>query len=210
MEIEGRAFRKLFPTRHIPIILISAIQAGSTLRKKKTTDREDWITRRLYGRLVQMPVFRDGPLDIALKPEIVSPEIDADTPRGELDIRISCGYGAEVYFAIEAKRLRVSYPNGKLDSGSSDYVEDGMMRFVTGKYAPFMESGAMLGYVFDGKINRARVNIDRIIRRRKNELKIKDPKRLARSSVCPGSPIDETCHALSRHSFTIYHIFLAV
>lgn len=212
MGTEARVFRKLFPTGYIPIILKSVLQAGSTLRKKTSTDREDWITRRLYSRLVQMPEFRDGPFDIALKPEIVSPSTDANTPKGELDLRVSCGYGAEVYFALEAKRLRVCYPDGRIDSGSKGYIEDGMMRFVIGKYAPFMKSSAMLGYVFDGQIGEARVDIDKAIQKRSAKLKIKAPKGLIQSTILPGhqNQIDETCHALSKRSFKIYHIFLAV
>ena len=37
----------------------------------------------------------------------------------------------EVYFAIEAKRLRVTFPS-RFFSGGTEYVKDGMMRFITG------------------------------------------------------------------------------
>lgn len=203
-------YTKLFPSGYVTIILKSVLQAGVTLKKKTITDREDWITRRLYGKLIQMPEFRDGPFDIALKPEIVSPLTDANTPKGELDLRVACGYGAEVYFALEAKRLRVCYPNGRMDSGSKGYIEDGMMRFVKGKYAPFMNSGAMLGYVYDGKINEARKDINQAIKKKSIKLKINSPKRLAQSAILPGHSIEETSHALKKRPFIIYHIFLPI
>jgi len=153
---EAEAYRPLFPTKHIPIVLISIVQAASTLTKKTDRDREDWITRRLHARLIRIREFRDGPFDIRLQPEIPSLDPDADTPAGRIDLLVSCGLGHEVYFAVEAKRLRVCSSNGHItSSGSREYVLAGMMRFVNGQYAPHMEAGAMLGYVFDGKIDKA-------------------------------------------------------
>ena len=133
MAGEARAFEVLFPKRHIPMILISILQAGENLRKKTANDLEDWISRRLYWRLIRIYLFRDGPLDIRLQPEIVSLYSDENTPAGKIDFVVSCGLGAEVYFAIEAKRLRVRSTRGKMDAGNDDYVNDGMMRFVSGQ-----------------------------------------------------------------------------
>ncbi len=103
MEDDTKAYIQLFPSGHIPTVLACIFEAGRTLRKKTETDREDWITRRLYCRLVQLPTFRDGPLCIHLKPEIVDPKLDANTPSGEIDLLVSCRQGYEVYFPLEAK-----------------------------------------------------------------------------------------------------------
>ena len=84
-----------------------------------------------------------------------------------------------------------------------------MMRFVTGQYAPFMETGAMLGYVFDGETGKARSGIDRYVQKKVKELKLKPPGRLLRSQILPES-IDETHHGLRKRSFTVYHILIAV
>lgn len=210
MGVEAEAFRQLFPERHIPVILASVFQAGETLRKKTDRDREDWITRRLYARLIRIRAFRDGPLGIHLKSEIVSSDDDADTPVGEIDLLASCGLGYEVYFALEAKKLRVRSSSGRLVSGNDEYVNNGMMRFIAGQYAPFMEASAMLGYVFDGKVDKARSGIYGYIQGKEKELRLKHPKRLMRSDIVPDMPIDETRHDLGKRSFTVYHIFLAV
>jgi len=210
MNNEARAFRKIFPQKHIPSVLSSVFQASETLRKKTANDREDWITTRLYVRIIQIPSFRDGPLNIYLRPKIVRSDSDADTPAGEIDLLVSCGLGYEVYFVLEAKRLRVRSSSGRLVSGNDEYVKNGIMRFVTGQYAPFMDAGAMLGYVFDGVTDKARSGIDRYVKSKAKELKLKSPKRLMRSQILPNKPIDETRHDLGKRSFTIYHIFLAV
>lgn len=210
MRNEAAAFIPLFPKKHIPPVLSSIYQASVTLRKKTASDREDWITRRLYFRLIQIPTFRDGPLDIRLQPEIVFHDSDADSPAGKIDMLVSCGRGYEVYFAIEAKRLRVRLPNGRLDPGNDKYVNNGMMRFVTGQYAPFMAASAMLGYVFDGKTNLARSAVNKYTKSKAKELRLKPPKRLMRSNILQDMPLDETRHDLSKRTFTIYHIFIAV
>lgn len=210
MENEAKDLNRLFPQGRVPVVLSSILQTGSTLRKKTEKDREDWITRRLYERLIKIPVYRDGPLDIRMQAEIPSPEPDSNYPGGRIDILVSCARGVEIYFAIEAKRLRVRSSKGARVSGDNAYVMDGMMRFVDGQYAPLMEAGAMLGYVFDGKIDIARSDIDRIVQSKSTELKLKSPKQLIRSKILPNAPIDETHHLLSRSSFIIYHILLAV
>lgn len=210
MGNDAKDFRRLFPQGQIPIILASFFQAGSTLRKKTEKDREDWITRRLYARLIKIPIYRDGPLDVHMQPEIPDSDPDSDYPAGRIDILVSCGRGAEVYFAIEAKRLRVRSSKDTLISGSDGYVTDGMMRFVTGQYAPYMKAGAMLGYVFDGKINEARSSIDKTVQSKAAELKLKAPKKLTQSNILQDTQVDKTSHDLDRGSFIVYHIFLSV
>lgn len=206
----AREFRWLFPQSDIPIILRSIFQAGKSLQKKTVHDREDWITRRLHRRLIRKSPFRDGPLDIRLQPEIVDPDCDEGAATGQIDLLVSCGLGHETYFAIEAKRLRLRSPHGRLSAGNDQYVKEGMMRFVSGQYAPLMESGAMLGYVYDGKIDKARSGIGRYIETKVKELKLKPPQRLTRSRILPGEPVDETQHGLKTRTFIIYHLFITV
>jgi hypothetical protein len=210
MGSEARVFKALFPKRHIPTVLVSILQAGENLRKKTANDLEDWISRRLYWRLIRIYPFRDGPLDIRLQPEIVSVDSDENASAGKIDFVVSCGLGAEIYFAIEAKRLRVRSTSGKMDAGNDDYVNNGMMRFVTGQYAPFMKTGAMLGYVYDGDTEKACSGVAGYISSKVKELKLISPKQLTKASIVPDKPIYETRHGLKKRSFLIYHIFLSV
>ncbi|MCP4682243.1 MAG: hypothetical protein GY864_07905 [Desulfobacterales bacterium] len=204
-------YGQLFPKQHIPVILLLILQVGKNIRKQTATDREDWITTRLHRRLIHEPSFRDGPLQIDPQTSIVNSDADFEvsTPEGRLDLKVSCGFGYEVYFAIEAKRLRVSLPS-KFFFGHSEYVNDGMMRFVTGQYAPFMQAGAMLGYVYDGETENARADIDRQVQKKAKELKLMEPKRLAPSLIFPDQSIDETNHNLEKRFFTIFHLLIDV
>ena len=84
------------------------------------------------------------------------------------------------------------------------------MRFVTGQYARFMKAGAMLGYVFDNDIKKARAGVAGYIVKKDKELKLVSSKKLERSSILPDKQIYETQHDLEKRSFIIHHIFLAV
>lgn len=109
-DMETDAYVQLFPTRHIPIILLSIVQAAGALRKKTPRNKEDWITRRLHKLLIRVSQFRDGLLDIRPQPEVPSLDPDTDTPAGRIDFLVSCGLGHEVYFAMEAKKVPVCGP----------------------------------------------------------------------------------------------------
>lgn len=210
MSGEIREFLPLFPQKDIPHVLSAIFLAGESLWKKTASDHEDWISRRLYRRLIRIFPFRDGPLHIGLQPEIVSVDSDDNMPAGKIDFIVSCGLGAEIYFAIEAKRLRVRSAIGRTDAGNDDYVNDGMMRFVTGQYAPLMSAGAMLGYVFDGDIRKARAGVAGYILKKAKKLKLMEPKQLTMSSIMPAKTVDETRHNIEERYFTMYHIFLKV
>ena len=69
----------------------------------------------------------------------------------------------------------------------------------------------MLGYVFDGDIEKARTSVAASIEANREKLKTAPPFKLVPSSVLPGeSRVSETIHALAHGDFVIYHLFVAV
>jgi hypothetical protein len=121
--------------------------------------------------------------------------------------------GDEVYFAIEAKRMHVTDQNGKWYSLIREYVsgDQGMMCFVTSKYSSAQRGSAMLGYVFDGDINRAREGISKAIESNRTKLKLAGENGLAESSVVKRSErVDESRHQFGKRPFTIYHLLVPV
>ena len=66
---------------------------------------------------------------------------------------IARGYDRSIYLAYECKKLNVRHTDGIRRSQADRYVgKDGMMRFVTEKYAKDLPIGCMLGYVMDGDL----------------------------------------------------------
>ena len=96
------------------------------------------------------------------------------------------------YFAIEAKRLRVSF-KGKVYSQTSKYVTDhqGMICFVDGRYSKGLTSAAMLGYVFDGDLPKARGEISNKVRKYHAKLKCRNSHGLRQSKLIIQG-VDET------------------
>nr|VFJ70696.1 MAG: hypothetical protein BECKFW1821C_GA0114237_102429 [Candidatus Kentron sp. FW] len=201
-----------FPEEEIPFILSSILRVGAALRRKSKREKEDPITIRLCKGLKRVERFRDGPLECHTQQAVLSSDPDNDAIIGWIDIAISgVGGGSEVYFAIEAKRLRYFSRNGTFKTGNSEYVgEYGMMRFVIGQYAPHMQTGAMLGYVFDGNTEKARSGVGALIREKAQSLRMIDPRGLAPSNILPEERVRETRHETNRRVFTIYHLFLSL
>jgi hypothetical protein len=195
--------------------LAAVLRCSANLRKRSTTERETKISNRLQRLLIQDTELRERP--IHLDPEAYVYDIGAEEESaiGRLDFRFL--YSTQTrhpwpYFAIEAKRLHVAFPSG-WDSCVHEYVTDhqGMMCFIEQRYAQGLASGGMLGYVFDGDIEKARTSVAASIEANREKLKTAPPFKLVPSSVLPGdSRVSETIHTLAHGEFVIYHLFVAV
>jgi hypothetical protein len=98
---------------------------------------EMWVEKKRRGipgppQIVNEPATRVS--DNSLKPD------------GFIDFKMFYAWGMEDYFGIECKRL-TSQDKGHL---AREYVKNGVMRFVTGKYSLGHDWAAMLGFVIDG------------------------------------------------------------
>ena len=82
------------------------------------------------------------------------------TGTSRVDIAVIVGHDRAAYLAYECKRLNVAGADGAKRSQARAYVgKDGMMRFVTEKYAEGLPIGCMMGYVMDGDLNFAFLHI---------------------------------------------------
>ncbi len=198
----------LFPADEIPWILDTVLSCAGVLRKRHETEREDVITNRLYKLLRK--AFRSAPFSLAREHSVFD-DSDKEGASGRIDINFISPPGDETYFAIEAKRLHVTFPSG-WQSLVGEYTtgEQGMMCFVSGKYAPFQRAAAMLGYVFDGDVAKARAGISTSVDNNAGRLKLAPPHRLQKSTVLPGQELDETRHNLDSREFIIYHLLVSV
>jgi hypothetical protein len=83
--------------------------------------------------------------------------------KGIIDLAVLLDWERERYLAYECKRLNVTSKNGR-SSLATDYVADGMMRFITEQYAESFPIGCMLGYVIDGDCAFAMKQLDAAIK----------------------------------------------
>ena len=197
-----------FPDHLIPRILDLVTETWESFEKPTPTEHEVPITRRLKRALKQAKDYQRLPVRI----ERESAEDDPITGEelGRIDLKFLPAVSAleEVYFAFECKRLNI-LENGKRRTLAPEYVMEGVMRFVTGRYASIMQHGGMIGYVLDGRCNDTIRLVQSNIRRRCRALQLDADSILLQSRLPPDNPmIRETAHKLSR-SFVLHHVFLS-
>lgn len=204
-----------FPAEEIPFILAAILRCSAKLRKRNATEHETRISNRLRKLLIQDVELRKRPIHLDPEAYVYDDVADEENAIGRLDFRFL--YSTQIhhpwpYFAIEAKRLHVTFPS-RWDSCVHKYVTDrqGMMCFIEQRYGQGLASGGMLGYVFDGNVEAARTSVAASIEASREKLKTVRPFKLVLSSVLPGdSRVSETIHALAHGDFIIYHLFVAV
>jgi hypothetical protein len=199
-----------FPGELVPEILDVVIAAWAKFAQPDRLEEEETITRRFRNTLRQERDFRKLP--VRLDRECWLDDEEAAEVLGRLDLRLTAAgqIREDVYFALECKRLNVPFPSGK-KSLASDYVEDGMMRFVMSQYAPGQETGGMLGYVMDGRTDAAIGAVERAIRARYAALKMDAHGLLAASTLRPEQEgVKQTAHQLGSRRFFLHHVFLSV
>lgn len=200
----------LFPVDEIPIILQRVIYHSQKLKKIDDKDREDSLSDRLFKMLRRDKMFRGAPYTPIREHQIFDDDCK-EGHSGRIDINFVCPPGDQTYFAIESKRLHVDFASG-WQSLVGEYVtgDQGMMCFISGKYSQSQEVAAMLGFVFDGEVDKARININEAIIKNKSLLKLAHPGKLLPSSVVNGRLVDETLHNLRPRQFTIYHMLISI
>ena len=115
------------------------------------------------------------------------------------------------YFCLECKRLNVTL-RGRRRSLGTEYVTQGMLRFVERQYGDQVRHGGMLGYVLDSRVDLAINKVQTAIRNYRDDLKIVGEASLRRSSFLPDiEKIFETAHIRDgvNSEFLLQHIFAA-
>jgi hypothetical protein len=231
MRVVPDVWRQPFPESEIPFILAGTLRCMATLKKTDPCERENDITIRLWKKLLTDRELNTRPTHLDTEAwELNEADKDGRIGRSDLRFLLLAPIKPTPFFAIEAKRLHVTFPKSGRSSLVPEYVtshtskpveeEQGMMCFVSGRYSRGLRAGAMLGYVFDGEVEAARTSIATAIQTHAKKLKLVPSTRLTDSTILPGNSgiseslhdlADETCVAdLVRELFTIYHLLVAL
>jgi hypothetical protein len=198
-----------FPEELVPRVLDLITDTWATFEKPGPADLEVPTTRRFKHALKQAKDFSRLPVRLEREPAEDDPETGEELGRIDLKFLPAVSAREEVYFAFECKRLN-ALVNGTRRSLAPDYVTEGMMRFVTGQYAGFMQHGGMLSYVLDGRCDDAIRLVEQNVARRATELCMDALAALAPSRLRPAmNHVRETGHNLhSLRPFILHHVFL--
>jgi len=215
MRHDAAEWVPLFPEGEVPFILAAVLRTGARLKKLHGAELEHDLSDRLRDLLDRDSGLRDRPIELFREVPLYDRKRARQKQLGQSDLMFLYSTGMRKpwpYFVIESKRLHVTFPSG-WKSLVSDYVtgHQGMMCFIEQRYARGLESGGMLGYVFDGEIERARSSVAASIESHRGQLQCSPTSRFGRSSVLKDDfRISESSHSLSYRAFKIYHLFLAV
>jgi hypothetical protein len=198
-----------FPEELIPRLLDLVTDTWVSFEKPGASDHEVPITRRFKHALKQAKDFQRLP--VRIERELAEDHPITGEELGRIDLKFLPAVSAleEVYFAFECKRLS-AVVGGIRRSLAPEYITEGMMRFITGRYASAGYHGGMIGYVLDGTGNEVISIVDQNIRSRLAQLRMTPPAGLRESGFRPGNRlIRETHHSLvPRRRFSLHHVFL--
>jgi len=191
----------------VPTILHLVQESWTEMPVIDDTDREDDITFRLCKVLRQNRTARDLPFQI--DPQMVELEPEEGNQTGRMDITFRPLVPREdIYFCLEGKLLNVTQ-NGRRRSLASEYVKQGMMRFISGKYSKEVLHGGMAGYVRDGDTKHAISRVAVNIKKQCAALGMEPTDALGPSSMIEKDDrVRETNHKRKGNRFLIHHIFL--
>ncbi|SRR5713101_1548170 len=216
-EFNGRLEPQFNPFQedYLAEILEAACLAWARIQQPSRSEIEDRITARLAGLLANDPHFEEIPYEVTTQHVLLGPKGEL---LGRLDLRFKHRYSRRDYFAFESKRLHVTYPGGKFSAEYSSYSgSQGMMAFVKGQYSKGFPAGGMLGYVMDGRSDKAWNGLERRIDLSRKPLKLIKGSTLAKCSLSKnfvttieGIHLGETEHNLATHKLRLFHLLLPV
>ena len=110
---------------------------------------ENHITDKFRWKMVAERNKRPGLKYLFLR-EVQSDQSNGTGETGKIDIYVSKGSDESEYFAMECKRI-----TGHDKKNAKHYIEQGVHRFVKGKYSFGLSHASMVGYVCHGTIAEA-------------------------------------------------------
>jgi len=201
-----------FPPNFVADLLDFTLQIWAEFELPAKAYKETRITA-LFSRLMENRVFEDESKDWVVVDEKKRYNRQGkEIARTDIRVLPPGKKHTDFAFVFECKRLNVRR-QGKIQHGAGAYVgKDGMMCFITGKYASGLREGGMLGYVMDRDVMGVREVITRFIERKRGPLRL-----TLLTSYVPCQLLDKQLpHGETRHdladgrAFTLYHLLVPV
>lgn len=202
--------RELFPQGFACEVMVLVLKTWQKFTLRRQVRLETRLTALFRDALIDAYVTAGRSWFISLEDPITDPEFGTEMGRNDLRFYPPQHYGQTIFFTLECKRLRVTTESG-FKHLADEYVEEGLQRFVDGKYSANLPCGGMLGYVMDNRIEEAVGYVQNEIVKRHSALKIKkkDSFRSPSSTLSHRWSLD-TFHRCPDGEITIHHLFVGV
>ena len=202
--------RELFPLGFSGDVMLHIVETWNTLLLNRQVKHETSITAVFRDALIAAYVAAGRSWFIALEDPITDPGFGTELGRNDLRFYPQNHYGQTVFFTVECKRLRVSAGTG-IRQLADKYVEEGVQRFVDGRYSSGLPCGGMVGYVMDNEMSKAFTTVQAAITSRRKKVRLRPRSLRAPSAVLPGYEWSaDTRHNAKDGDFTVHHALLGV
>lgn len=203
--------RELFPFGFGAEVMVLAYETWQTFSRHRDLRLEDRLTA----------IFRDALIDaydaagrrwfVTLEDPITDPTYGTELGRNDIRFYPPQHYRQTVYFAVECKRLHVRTSSG-FKHLADKYVTQGLQRFVDGKYCATLPYGGMIGYVMDNRIDVAFDRVQREIKSRRHNLRMKkrNSVRLPSSVLSFCRHTADTLHSRRSGAILVHHLLVNI
>jgi hypothetical protein len=203
--------RALFPRGFAGEVMVLILEVWTKFSRHQDVRLEPRITAVFRDALIRAYDAAGRKWFITLEDPITDPTFGTELGRNDLRIYPLYHRGQTVFFVVECKRLRVTTDSG-FKHLADKYVDEGMQRFVDGRYASALPCGGMLGYVMDNRLDDAFAKVQAEIEDRRAALKMKkkDPFQTP-STILPGYRWSaDSFHDRSDGKLCIHHLLVRV
>ena len=201
----------LFPRGFAGEVMALILDVWMQFSRHREVRLETRITAVFRQALIDAYVAAGRKWFISLEDPVIDPTFGTELGRNDLCIYPLNNRGQTIFFVVECKRLRVTSDSG-FKHLADKYVEEGMQRFVDGKYASKLPCGGMLGYVMDNQLDDAFAKVREEIEARRVTLKMqtKDSLRTPSSQVRRYRWSADTFHERVAGRLCIHHLLVGI
>ena len=203
--------RELFPRGFAGEVMQLKLETWHTVSLRREVRFEERITALFAMAIEDAYVAQKRSWFVFPEVPVTDPNFGTQTGRNDLRFYHRDVPGQRIFFTVECKRLHVRTASG-FRHLADKYVEEGLQRFVDGKYSVGLPCGGMLGYVMDNRVPEAFGRVCDEISARRKRLRMngkdsfKHPSSILRSYAASG----DTFHERVSGEFAVYHSLVAV
>jgi hypothetical protein len=163
--------KELFPIGFSGEVMLHILETWQSFALNHEVRHETKITAVFRDALIRAYVAAGRKWFIALEDPITDPDFGIELGRNDLRFYPPDHHGQTIFFTVECKRLRVPTKTG-ISHLADKYVEEGVQRFVDGRYSTALPYGGMIGYVMDNRVSDAFDSVEAAIKAGRKKLKI--------------------------------------
>jgi hypothetical protein len=199
--------RELFPAGFAGEVMALILDVWMQFSRHRQVQLERRITAVFGDALIEAYVAAGRQWFIHLEGPITDPDFGTELGRNDLRFYPQHHRGQTIFFVVECKRLRVTSDSG-FKHLADKYVDDGVQRFVDGRYASGLPYGGMLGYVMDNRLDDAFTRVQGEIEARRSKLRMKGSLRTPSSTLPRYRWSADTFHQRDSDDLCIHHLLV--